>query len=109
MPLIASEDRILRKKVDTAAGGTVALIAASTGKRIQILGMDLNLATSTTIKFQTASTDLTGAMTCTSKQLPLATHNDRIVPWLVCNAGEAFNCVFGAAVQCSGVIIYLQE
>lgn len=106
--MIASEDRILRKKVDTAAGGTVAVIAAVAGQRIYVLALDLSLASSTTIKFQSAATDLTGAMTCTSKQLPPVPLNHGLVPWFLCGVNEALNIVFGAAVQCSGEILYMQ-
>jgi hypothetical protein len=104
----ASLDRIKRVKVDTAAGGTVALIAGVANQRIQILGLDLTLAAGT-VQFLSAAVTLTGAMTFTSKTLPLLPINDGVVPWYVCTAGSAFNAAFSGLNQCSGELIYLQE
>ena len=106
--MLSSIDRIKRIKVDTAAGGTVALIAAVASKRILVLALDITLV-SGTLKFADGVTDLTGAMTFTSKTLPLMEVNGSAIPWYLTSAGAAFNAIFSGAVQCSGEILYLQE
>ena len=106
---VANLGRVVATKIDTAAGSTVALVPASAGKRVYVVAIALTLASQTTIKFQDGTTDLTGALTCTSFVLDQMNVGDRLIPRWTTSAGNAFNIVFGAAVQCSGAIWIIQD
>lgn len=81
------------------------LIGAVSGQQIYIYGLDLVLASSTTLTLKCGSTALTGAMTLISysKQVIADT------PYWVCPAGTAFVGTLGSGVQTSGVIWYRQQ
>lgn len=98
-----------RVKIDTAAGGTVALIAGVTGSTNRIFAVYLTLAAGS-VKFNQGSTDLTGAMSLTSLALdPIRDDGGQLVPHFVCASGAAFNLIFSGANQCSGYVLYTQE
>lgn len=80
------------------------LVAAVTGKSILVLSLSIRLASAQTIKFQSgASSDLSGAMTLTVLDLP---HSP--TGWLKTVAGAKLNAVLGGAVQCSGMLTYVE-
>lgn len=95
--------------IDTAAGSTVALVAASGTKTVRVYAVYLTLAAGT-ITFKQGSTALTGAMTLTSLALdPLEMASGEWVPHFIGASGAAINMTFSGTNQCSGYAIYTQE
>jgi hypothetical protein len=93
---------VKRAKVDAAASAD--LIAAVTGKKIRVLALAANYASSTTLKLQSGgSTGLTGAMTGTSFVWPW-----NPAGWVQTASGEKLNAVMGSSVQLSGTIVYVE-
>jgi hypothetical protein len=98
-------------KLDVVASGDTTLISATAGRKIRVLGWLIhNANTTVTIKFKSASTDLTGPMTLPASgqsiapQCPLnmASYN----AWIETATGEALVINLSAGVQVSGVILY---
>ncbi len=90
-------------KIDCAANGSNELIpAAGAGKKIRVHRVYIKLASATTAKFQSAATDLTGAMTATEINPPVMAD----WPLFETAANEALNLSLGGAVQASGRIWY---
>lgn len=92
---------------NTAA--THIAIAAKSGFAIRIFGYKLVSGGTQTVKFQSGSNDLTGAMPLAANgQLgePIGGNSMDPLPYFVCNHGEAFNVVLSAAVAITGYIIY---
>lgn len=80
------------------------LVDAVSGKSILVVAMSIRLATSNTLKFQSgASSDLSGAMTLASLDLPF-----NPVGWIKTVSGEKLNAVLGSAVQTSGFLVYVE-
>lgn len=99
----------LRVAIDTAAGSTVALIAAVAGKTTRVYAVYLTLAAGT-IQFKQGSTALTGAMTLSALSLdPMKDDSGQLIPHFVCATNAAFNLTFSGANQCSGYALYTQE
>ncbi len=90
-------------KIDIAATGT--LVAAVTGAVIRVLQYTIVAAGAVTLKFQSDSTDLTGAMSLITG-VPLSavappTHRDDCAI-LQTAKGEALKVTLGSGVQISG-------
>lgn len=102
--LLGTRERlnVLRQKVDRATSGE--LIALVAGAPLRVYALTLSVATTTTVKFQSGSTDLTGAMTLNAG-VPLVLPFNRM-GWLETASGEALNVALGAGVQVSGTITY---
>lgn len=110
--------QMTRKVINTAAGSTVEMVAAVSGKTIKVYDCFFALATATTVDIKSATTTLTGVMTLAASVIhhigPIAIDpgdpvSSKAVPVLVCASGEALNFAFGGAVQTSGSLIYTQE
>lgn len=106
MSNFTSVSDITRAVINTAAGGTVEIVAAVSGKRIKVYAIFFTLASATTVNIKSASTTLTGDMTLSSFSLDPMMFGKNMFPWLQTAAGEALNFTFGGAVQCSGVVYY---
>lgn len=50
------------RKIDTAAAGDTSLVAAVAGKKIRVISYNLVSTSANTVKFRSATTDLTGGM-----------------------------------------------
>jgi hypothetical protein len=93
-------------KIDNSASGQAALVAAVTGKRIRIISMHFIAAAAVTVKFQSASTDLTGAESYSaSGGLVL---NENKTGHMQTAVGEAFNINLGGAVNVAGSLSYIE-
>lgn len=92
-------------KISTTAAGQSELVAAVADKRIRVMGFMLNAASAATAKFQSASTDLTGAMsfaangTITGQLQEGDGHFETV-------AGEALNLFTSVGIQFSGYLVY---
>ena len=99
---------VQRYKIDDSTG-TVTLVPAVTGKRIQVWGVTLATATATTMEFKSGANSLTGPMTITAIQIdpPVGdAPRDSAIPWLESNAGEAIVLTLGGTVQVCGQVIW---
>lgn len=98
------------KKIDTTS--SVELVAAVSGARIRVTGLFLSMATASTIKLQSATTDLMGTMSlaaATPLVLPSSPPHEgsgERPGYCETATGEALNIVLGGAVQTSGVLEY---
>lgn len=93
-------------KIDYSASGSQALVAAVAGKRIRVISLFLIGAGAVTTKFQSAATDLTGAMSN-------AANGGFVLPenksgWFQTNVGEALNLNLGGAVNVAGGLTYIE-
>lgn len=92
-------------KVDTAAGGDIAIVAAVAGKKVQVYRALLVGAATATIQFKDGATALTGVMTpATGFPFTLDYTGE---PWFESTAGATINLTL-AAVQTSGVVYFRQ-
>lgn len=88
-------------KIDTASSGDNTIIAAVTGKSIQVHRIKFLLNSQTTVTFKDGTTALSGAEQCNSQILDYDEE-----PWYKTTPGSAFTMNLGAAVQCSGTVWY---
>lgn len=105
---------LLFAKVDTATSGANAIVTAAAGRRIRVVSYVLVAAGAVTAKWQSASTDLTGAMSLiTGTPLPVAPfplrHSGGYDGHLQTAPGEALNLTLGGAVQVSGHLTYVLD
>jgi hypothetical protein len=85
----------------TASG---EIVAAISGRKVRILSLVLIAAGAVTVKFQSATTDLEGAMSLITGVPVTLPYNP--VGWAQTASGEALNIVLGGAVQVSGFLTY---
>lgn len=85
-----------------AAGQTAVVAAAGAGKVIEVLAYDLALDAAGTLKFQSASTDLTGAMPVAQNAHAQLAAN---FPLLRTAANEALN-ITTATGKAFGLVVY---
>lgn len=96
-----------RAKISTSTSGA-SLVAAVTGKKIQVMAAFIMAAGDVDVTLNSASTALTGA-------LPMAVDGNGFVlpfcgvPWIETVAGEALTVTLGAAVGIAGCLVYLEE
>lgn len=88
--------------VSISASGDNTVIAAQSGRNIEVLGLLLSLASETTVQFKSGSTAISGPQT----MLSLLLDEKAAGRWYVTNQGEAFVISLGAAVQTGGTIWY---
>lgn len=86
------------------------LVAAVTGKRIRVLSYLFSMAVATTVRFDSATTALTGAMTTIAGQ-PFVSPSPINLPGgsvgqFQTEPGEALNVTLGAGQQISGHLVY---
>lgn len=91
-------------QVNHAAASQDEVVAAQTGYKIRVLGYMIVAAGAVTVKFQSANTDLTPAMSMiTGVPLPGGWGGFGLFETA---AGEALNITLGGAVQVSGHVTY---
>ncbi len=93
--------------VSCASSGSNALVAAVPGKRLKLIACILVADGTVAVKFRSASTDLTGAMSLIVNSgfvIP-----ESVVGWCVTAQGEALNLNLSAAIQVSGMLVYEEE
>ena len=97
---------MLRKAISLSATGE--LVAAIAGRRIRVLGYLMVAAGAVTVKFQSASTDLTGAMTLATgvPNTAMGGNSLDVIPDVETAHGEALNLTLSGAVQVSGWLLY---
>lgn len=89
----------------SVTAGTNELVAAVTGKRIKVFSYAVVATGAGTVKFQSASTDLTGAMSFAANGgISCAPGDD---PWFATAAGEALNIVTSGSA--AGHLSYVIE
>lgn len=97
-------------KIDCAGAGQNTIVAAVDGKRIRVLGYTIVAAGSVTAKWQSASTDLSGAMSMIVgtpiSPPPSAGQFGYKSAIIETENGEALNLNLGGAVQVSGHLEY---
>jgi hypothetical protein len=111
-------DTIQTLKIDDATGALAAVAAPGPDSRVIVWGVILTVATTTTMKWKSGTTDLTGPMTVTGilSQISSASvwearnpSRNRAYPLFECELNEAFNIELGDAVQMSGMLYYSIE
>ena len=98
----------LQAKIDTASSGAVQIVAAQSGKQIVVTKVVLVASGTTNIKWQSGSTDLTGAMAFVAN-LGMVDESTMPENGLRTNQGEALNLNNSATIQVSGYIKYFLE
>lgn len=97
----------LRAKIDQAAAGTTAVVAAPpAGYHIEVLSYTLSMTPAGTFKWQSGSTDLTGNMPLGAAPFRAGGTEDQ--PVLVCASAEALNLVTVTGAG-DGHIVYTIE
>jgi len=91
--------------IDEASSGASAQIAAVTGKRIRVMSFFMVAAGAVGVKFQSATTDLTGVMSLAANGGISTTSHSGLFETA---AGEALNINLSAAVQVSGSMAYVE-
>lgn len=105
---------LLSASISTASSGATAVVAAASGRRIRVVSYVLVAAGAVTAKWQSASTDLTGAMSLITGT-PLAPapfpqrHSGGYDGHIQTAPGEALNLTLGGAVQVSGHLTYVLD
>ena len=100
---------ILTAKIDSAAGGDIAVVAADANYKIKVVTITFTVAGETNITLKHAATAYTGAMDFGGTTEPKGwTMNWWPFP-LETALNEAFNVNSSAAVQVSGLIQYYKE
>lgn len=90
--------------ISTSASADI--VAAVTGKVIQVRAVFIVVTTAVTVKFQTgATTDITGAM-------PLGANGGFVLPynekgWFQTASGAKLNLVLGSGVATAGGLVYV--
>jgi hypothetical protein len=90
-----------------ASSGSNTLIAAVSGQRIKVWGMVVIAAAANTIKFMSASTDISGQMALAINGGFTLNQGDK--PWFETVAGEALNINLSASTQVGVTLIYTME
>lgn len=97
-------------KISTAASGQTQLVAGQAGRTIRVHAFFLVAASAVTAKFQSGSTDLTGAMSMITgtplQAQPAPLQVSARGAHFETNAGDDLNLNLGGAVQVSGWIEY---
>lgn len=93
-------------KIDSAAGGDIAAIAAIAGKISRIYKMFLVVTGATVITFKDGSTALTGAMSLPANGAIILDLDGQ--PWFLTSINSAFNINSSAATQVSGALYFTQ-
>lgn len=92
-----------RSVVSFSSSGNNTIVAAQTGKRISVWGLDISCASTILGKFRSgASTDLMGAITMNAYSKPLT----NMAPYFQTAAGDALVFNSSGAVACGGVLWY---
>lgn len=98
-------------QISTAASGQGALVAAIVGRKIRVINYGIISAGAVTVKFQSASTDLTGAMSLAANGGISATGTalgpNGFFGLFETASGEALNINLGGAVQVGGHLGYV--
>ena len=99
-------------KIDISASGANQIVAAVTGKKIRVLAYTIIAAGAVTAKWQTNSTDLSGAMSLAANG-GAAPSVSVLAPGGVYGLfetapGEALNLNLGGAVNVSGHLTYIE-
>lgn len=89
-----------------AGAGANQLLAAATGAKYRVLSLAVVATTAVTVKFQSASTDITGTF-------PLGANGGLVLPfnehgWFETNTNEALNINLGAAVATGVQLQYIK-
>lgn len=104
-------DRIRYKHAyaNPASSGSNTVVSAVTGQKIKVIGAFVVAAAVNTVKFMSASTDLTGGMALAANggfTLPIS---DKGIPYFETAAGEALNINLSASTAVAVTIVYYVE
>lgn len=96
---------VRRTGVTTAVAGATELVAAEAGRRIRVLGLISVTTAANSIKFQSATTDITALF-------PLAANGGFTLPftehgWCETAVGEALNINLSAATSTGTQVVYM--
>lgn len=101
---------ILFAPISAASSGANAIVVASAGNKIKVLSYTIVASAAVTVKWQSASTDLSGAMSIGASggiATPIGSPGQG---WLLETAvGEALNLNLGSAVGVRGHLSYFLE
>ena len=90
--------------VSIAGLGQQALVTATASQTTRVFRLVLVFHSASTAKFQTASTDLTGAMQFRADDKLILDFDGE--PWFVTGSNEAFNINLGSSITLTGFIQY---
>lgn len=90
--------------VSISGTGQQALVSATASQTTRVFRIMLVFHSDSTAKFQTASTDLTGAMQFRAEDKFVLDYDGE--PWFVTGANEAFNLNLGSNIVVTGFIQY---
>lgn len=103
MALVAPQIQYASLALQGAAGQSTVVAAAGAGLRIYVVAYGVTLDANGTLKFQSNSTDLTGAMTVTTTS-PAANASD--LPLFATAANEALK-ITSATGKAAGYVAYI--
>lgn len=104
---LAAQQFNLRAVISTAASGDSTLVAASSGKSINVYAIDLVPASSVVATLKCgSSTAITGAMTIATPFIKPLTASPA---YWVCPVGTALVLNLGTGIQVSGAVWYSQQ
>lgn len=96
--------------IATSSSGATAIVAAVTGKKIKVIGVWLSSNGTVNVKWQSASTDITGlAYLLQGNGYVLPTGSPGVAHWFETASGEALNINLSATVAVGGSIVYYEE
>lgn len=98
---------IKRAKIVASSSGATAIVAAVTSRKIRVLSYDYQVNGAVNVKWQSASTDLTGLY------YNAAAGDGKVngfnpLGWFETVAGEALNINLSGAVAVGGVLHYIE-
>lgn len=96
--------------IATSSSGATAIVAAVTGKQIKVVGVWLCANGTVNVKWQSASTDITGLVYLfQGNGYVLPTGSPGAAHWFETASGEALNINLSAAIAVGGSIVYYEE
>ena len=96
-------------KIDTASSGDTSLVAATTGKKVKVVGFFLIASGAVSVKLRSGTTDLTGAMAVGANGGLVVQGGPAGEHVIETAAGSALNINLSAATQVSGAVRYVVE
>jgi len=101
---IAGQFSVRFAKIDTASSGATAIVSAVAGYAIRVVAFFCVAGADVTVKWQSNSTDLTGAMSLAEHGGISADSHSGLFETAL---GAALNITLGGAVQVSGSVAYV--
>lgn len=106
VPGIRLTEQFTRVAINSAAGGTIALVAAVAAQTWKLFGIVFTVASAVTVKLSDGTVDMTGAMSFGAGGGLILTPQGEPY-WTAAGANRPLNLVMGSTVQISGTAWYI--